>query len=215
MKTYNAFVYNEETRIHTLGGIEIPSVTNIVAPIGVDYSRIPQGVLRQKRELGINFHRCIELFLKNDLDEDSVDEALEAPMRQFKEFWTDDEFKDRKPPMFLEIEKPLCNKKLKYCGKPDLITEDTIYDWKLRKYDPVSDPIRMAGYELLLPDFPPRRKVVVEFSLDCGYLVHEVEDRQARGMFRKMLNNYWEQINRDKKQREFEELLNKWRVSHV
>ena len=198
------FIYNEETRIHTLDGKVIPSVSNIIEPLSMDYSKAHPGKLARKKDLGIAFHECIRLFLMNDLDEDSIDEELVIPIRQFEEFWRKDEFVVRPFPTLIAIEHPYCNEKLKYCGKPDLITIDAIYDWKLRKYDPICDPLRMAGYAGLVSDFPRKRKVVVEFSLDCGYRVHDAEKKQAWPMFRKLLDWYW-------KKQEFENLCEKWR----
>ena len=200
------FVYNEETRIHTLDGKIIPSVSNIVGPLSRDYSRAHPEKLERKRNLGTAFHECIRLFLNNDLDVDSIDEELVIPMRQFEEWWENDEFKGLTPPIIIAIEQPFCNEKLKYCGKPDLITKDTIYDWKLRKYDPICDPLRMAGYAGLFSDFPVKRKIVVEFSLDSGYLPHDADKKQANSVFRKMLENYWVQ-------RKFENLCENWRKS--
>mgnify|MGYP001611022285 CR=1 FL=1 len=207
------FIYNEETRIHTLDGKVIPSVSNIVEPLSMDYSRAHPGKLERKRDLGNAFHECIRLFLEGDLGEESIDEELVIPMRQFEEFWTDDK---------------------EYVA-------DAIYDWKLRKYDPVCDPLRMAGYEGLLstlilreddddneswkiespmcneklrycgkPDLivgnPPRKLIVVEFSLDGGYRVHDADKKQAWSMYRKLLEFYW-------KKQEFETLCENWRKS--
>ena len=200
------FIYNEETRIHTLDGKIIPSVSNIVEPISRDYSKARQGKLERKRDLGTAFHECIRLYLTDDLDEDSIDDELIIPMRQFKEWWESDECRGLPLPVIIAIEEPFCNEKLKYCGKPDLATEDTIYDWKLRPYDPIADPLRMAGYAGLISDFPPKRKVVVEFSLDAGYRVHDADKKQAWPLFRKLLDWCW-------KKQEFENLLNQWRKS--
>lgn len=199
------FIYNEDTRIHTLDGKVIPSVSNIVQPLSMDYSKAHPGKLERKRDLGISFHECIRLFLSNDLDEDSIDEGLIIPMRQFKEFWLEDENVGRNP-IITAIEKPFYSEKSKYCGKPDMITEDTIYDWKLRKFDPIADPLRMAGYAGLVSDFPQKRKVVVEFSLDAGYRVHDAHKPQATAMFKTLLKWYW-------KKQKFENLLSQWRKS--
>ena len=205
-KKMGEFIYDENHKNHTLNGKKIGSVSNIVEPVSMDYSKAHPGKLWHKSDLGTAFHECIHLFLANDLDEDSIDDELILPMQQFKEFWTDDEFKGLPSPTIIAIEQPFCNEKLKYCGKPDLITEDCIYDWKLRKFDPVCDPLRMAGYAGLVNDFPPKRKVVVEFSLDSGYRVHDADKKQACPMFRKLLEFYW-------KKQEFENLCENWRKS--
>lgn len=201
------FTYNEDTRIHTLGGSVIPSVSNIVEPLGFDYSKVTAGKLERKKDLGVTFHECIRLYLNHDLDEDSIDDDLKLPMKQFEEFWTENEFKGLPSPVIIAIEKPFCNEKLKYCGKPDMVTEDAIYDWKLRRFDPIADPLRMAGYAGLVSDFPPKRKVVVTFDLEGSPAsVHDADKKQAWPMFRKLLEFYW-------KKQEFNNLCDNWRKS--
>ena len=197
-----SFTYNEESRIHTLNGKVIPSVSNIVAPLSRDYSKAHPGKLAHKKDLGIAFHECIRLFLNNDLAEGSIDDDLKYPMQQFQRFYEQTLMEEQ----IIAIEQPFCNKKLKYCGKPDLVTDDCVYDWKLRKYDPVCDSLRMAGYVGLLKDFPPKWKVVVEFSLSGNYRVHEADKKQTWPMFVTMLKFY-------QKKREFENLLEDWRES--
>lgn len=203
MKKTNAFIYNENSRIHTLGGKIIPSVSNIVAPLSMDYSKCHPITLERKKNLGIAFHECIRLFLTDDLDEASVDDKLIIPMQQFKQFWSS-----------------------------GCVEKNAIYDWKLRNYDPVCDPLRLSGYEGLShnsdirlveeplcnvmlkycgkPDMitgtPPRKLIVVEFSLSAGYKVHNAERKQGWPVFRKMLQYYW-------KKKEFETLLKQWRES--
>ncbi len=196
------FIYNEESRIHTLNGKIIPSVSNIVAPLGMDYSKAHPGKLAHKKDLGVAFHECIRLFLSNDLDESTVDDDLKLPMQQFQRFY-EQTLMDAE---IFSIEQPFCNEKLKYVGKPDLVTEYCIYDWKLRKYDAVCDPLRMAGYAGLVSDFPPKNRIVVEFSLDGDYRIHYADNKQAWPMFRKMLEYYYSK-------QKFDELCEKWRKS--
>lgn len=207
------FFYDENHKNHTLNGKKIGSVSDIVEPASFDYSKIPPKKVARKRDLGTAFHECIRLFLDDDLDEDSIDEGLKLPMQQFKEWWERDEFKGLPSPVIIAIEEPFCNEKLKYCGKPDLVTEDTIYDWKLRKYDPICDPLRMAGYAGLVAVFPQKRKIVVEFSLESGYRVHDADKKQADLVFREMLKNYLMKQKRQKEDKEFETLLENWRKS--
>ena len=200
-----SFVYNEESRIHTLNGKVIPSVSNIVAPLSMDYSKVHPGKLANKRDLGVAFHECIRLFLNNDLDEDSIDDYLKPPMQEFKKFWMEYAYEEA----------------------------NVIYDWKLRKYDTVCDPLRMAGYQGLAqhltadvmivesvfcneklkycgkPDMitgkPPWKLIVVEFSHE-GYRVHDAHKQQAWPMFVKLLEFY-------KTKQKFDKLCEKWRES--
>lgn len=204
----NEFIYDENHKNHTLNGKKIGSVSDIVEPISFDYSQIPPQKVTRKRDLGMAFHECIRLFLNNDLDEDSIDEELKLPMRQFEEFFTDNTngLQSLEISSIIAVEQPFCNEKLKYCGKPDMITGDTIYDWKLRKFDPIADPIRMAGYAGLVSEYPPKSRIVVEFSLEGGYRVHDAHKPQATAMFRTLLKWYW-------KKQEFGNLLSQWKKS--
>ena len=199
------FTFKSEDHTYWLGDKQLPSVTQIISPL-VDYSKAHPGKLAHKKDLGTAFHEAIKLYLNQDLDEESLDEQLVIPMRQLKEWWEDDEFKGLLSPTIIAIEQPFYNEKLKYAGTPDLVTEDCIYDFKLRKYNPIADPLQLAGYAGLISDFPPKRKVVVEFSLDAGYRVHNADKKQAWPLFRKLLDWCW-------KKQEFENLLNQWRKS--
>ena len=202
------FIYNEETRIHTLNGKVIPSVSQVVEPISFDYSKIKPSTLKGKQDLGVQFHKLVELYIRDDLGNESefLEEvpALRLPFEAFKEYWIDVELKDAS--MTLAVEQSFCNSRLKYCGRPDQIKETSIIDWKLRPYDPICDPIRMAGYAGLVSDFPKKKLTVVSFDLKGNRKIHDTEKKGAWGMFRELLKHYWDEI-------EFTELLDGWRKS--
>lgn len=200
----NGFLYDEETRRHTLNGIHIPSLSQIVQS---DYSKINPGILERKQTLGVQFHKAIELFINDDLDESTFPDEfpeLVLPFESFKEYYLSVDKNDGV--MTLAVEQPFCNAKLKYCGKPDRVKEDAIVDWKLREYDPMLDPVRMAGYAGLFSDFPPKKLSVVSFDLKGNRKIHDAEKKGAWGMFRELLKHYWDEI-------EFTELLEGWRKS--
>lgn len=201
-------IFKEETHTYFVDGIKRPCVSEIVKPLSVDYSMIQKNTLNHKRDLGKAFHHAIHLFLLDDLDWDTLDERLVEPMKGFKEFWTDDEFKNKEMPKIKEmhIEEKMYHPKLNYCGTPDLILLDKIYDWKFREYDLVSDPLRMAGYELLagIYPIPTKEKVVVCFKKDGCYRRYNAERVQAISMFRVCLENYEEN-------QRFADLCEKWK----
>lgn len=198
----NKFIYNEESRVHTLGKSIIPSVTQVIAPL-CDYSRVPIRTLNHKRDLGMAFHEAIRLYLHGDLDENSIDPQLVKPIEAFDD-WTE-QFTGE---TFISIiEKPVYHPKLKYCGKPDLVTESTIYDWKLRPYNKVTDPLQMAGYkELYTNTNIIDELVVVCFGLDGSYKVHHAFNTNAWPIFRKMLDKW-------KSEQKFNSLIEQWKES--
>lgn len=199
--TPNKFIYNEETRVHTFGKQIIPSVTQIIAPL-CDYSRIPPKTLERKRQLGIHFHDAIFLRLQNNLDDSSLHPDIVKSMKAFDAFLADQLTTDR----CLNIEAPMIHPNLKYCGKPDLVADQrgtsVIYDWKLRSYNKITDPLQMAAYKELYTNVTDL--IVVCFDLDGNYKVHHAFNIQAWPVFRKMLDRW-------KSEQKFNLLLNKWK----
>lgn len=196
--TPNKFIYNEETRVHTLGKHIIPSVTQVIAPL-CNYDNVPARTLNHKRDLGLTFHAAIKLYLNGDLDENSIDPQLIKPMEAFDTFWADQFIGET---FLYEIEIPIYHSKLKYCGKPDFVTDSTVYDWKLRPYNKVTDPLQMAAYKELYPQV--NELVVVCFDLEGNYRVHHAFNTQAWPTFRKMLDRW-------KSEQKFNLLLDKWK----
>ena len=206
--TVDGFSYNEDTREHFLNGKIIPSVSRVVEPLSFDYSKIHPITLKGKQDLGVQFHKLVELYIRDDLENESefIEEVpqLRLPFEAFKEYWLSVDKADDAIP--LAVEQALCHPKLMYCGKPDYIKETATIDWKLRPYDPVCDPVRMAGYAGLVSDFPKKKLTVVSFDLKGNRKIHDAEKKGAWGMFRELLKHYWGEI-------EFTELLENWRKS--
>ncbi len=196
------FNYDENTHTYTLNGKKIGGVTEIISPL-TEYSKIPKVILENKRNLGTQFHIAIKLYAKNDLDEElfPIDfPELIKPMNAFKEWYS----KLIVPVLY--VEQPFCNEKLKYAGCPDMVTETCIYDFKLRPYNAVLDPLQLSAYEHLVSDCPPKKKIVVSFDLEGNCKPKEVDNKQAWSVFRKCIENYYET-------KKFDELIEKWRKS--
>lgn len=192
-----SFSYNENTRQHTLNGKHIPSVSQVIAPL-TDFSGIPEDVLARKCELGIEFHNAISFYLVDNLDFNSLDSDLIKPMTTFIDWW---EHYDCPPN--ITFERPLCHKSLKYCGKPDLVVETAIFDWKLRPYKPVTDILQLEAYKHMLP--PGKRdRWTVCFDLEGNMKMHKAQHPKAWGIFRKMLERYYSEL-------EFNNLLEDWK----
>lgn len=192
------FIYNEETRQHTLNGKIIPSVSQVIDTLN-DFSGIDPEVLERKAELGIEFHKAIRLHLLDDLWFDSIDPDLVKPMNTFIDWWD----KRKKSYDITHIESPMYHKTLKYCGCPDLVCETDLFDWKLRKYMPVVDVLKLEAYKHML-GVERREKWTVCFDLDGKVNMYEARNRKAWGIYRKLLEKYYSDM-------EFNELMSRWR----
>lgn len=197
------FIYNEETRVHTLDGVRIPSVSDIIAPLN-NFAGIPEAVLQRKCDLGIQFHKAVELHILDDLVFDSLDPDLVKPMETFIEWWTG----ESKVNNLLFVEKPLVCPDFGYCGKPDIVMSQGIYDIKLRPYNPVTDPLQLAGYEGMVPLMPKVStslfKKVLSFSVKGSMKIVDASNSQAWAMFGAMLTQY-------KNYTAFEKMLDNWK----
>lgn len=192
------FTYNEESRIHTLGDSIIPSVSQVIQPL-TDFSGIPEAVLQRKRDLGIQFHEAVRLHLLDDLLFESLDSDLVLPVKAFIKFWSD----MKAPFSNLTIEESLCHSRLKYCGKPDLVTPTAIYDWKLRPYKPVTDILQLEAYKHMLKGFKGDRWAIC-VTLDGKLTMHKAQHRQAWSVFRQLLERWYSE-------REFNKLIGAWK----
>jgi len=75
-------------------GIIVPSVTQIFTILGMsDFSMISPEVLEWKRQYGTAVHRAIELLVNNDLDWDTLDDAIIAPVAGLEQKLKELEFK--------------------------------------------------------------------------------------------------------------------------
>lgn len=140
-----------------------PRVTEIIRKVGLgkDFT----GVDTFYRDRGTACHKAIELYLKGNLDEESIDESYKGHFEGFLKFWNEHKFESFKTEVHLE------NKD--YQGTVDIISDHGIYDWKCSKsHDKVAE-IQGAGYKKLAKsDFPFR---VVQLPGDGSYEIVEYE----------------------------------------
>lgn len=140
---------------------EKPRVTEIIRAVGLgkDFT----GVDTFYRDRGTACHKAIELYLKNQLDESSIDECYRGHFEGFMKFWKENKLGIFKAEVHLENEN--------YQGTLDFITDDAIWDWKCSKaHDRVAE-IQGAGYKTLAKVDVPFR--VVQLPGDSSYEVIE------------------------------------------
>jgi len=136
-------LFNEETHTYTVGGIDRPSVTQIIAPL-VDFSFVNPELLAYKRDVGVAVHKAIELDIRGELDHAS----LAPPVSDFFAQWT--RWKNLSEWAPTEAEVRLYSR-LGYCGTADIIAIDgfggtAIIDIKCTTSLPPTVGIQTAAY---------------------------------------------------------------------
>lgn len=179
-----AFTFNEEHHCYELDGKPLPSVTRILKPL-YDFSMIHPDVLRRAADYGTAVHKTVELYLKEDLDEDSLDENLYNPLLAFKAWQFDHcEFCEE----LLSVEQPAYHAKLKYAGTPDLTCTNAVIDIKSRKVNMSTDPIQLAAYDNF--GSGKRKRYVLELKQDASYVFTELPVKGQFEKFRYLLEYY-------------------------
>ncbi len=194
------FRFDPERHEYWLDGECLPSVSEIINPLN-DFSNIPKGVLEHKGNLGTAFHDTIALYLKDDIDESTIDERLIKPFDAFKA-WSMPQLDHLKTGI---IEMPTYSKELSFAGTPDLVLPDIIYDWKLRKYNSIKDPLQLSGYSRLVGG-KKRNLTTICFDLEGNFRIHNSYNTQAWPMFVAMLTRW-------KDEQSFNKLCEQWKES--
>jgi hypothetical protein len=141
--------FNEAEHRYMLDGVELPSVSRIMAPITeLAFAKIPRATLERKIAIGHAVHLASTFIDADALDEDSVDPAISGYLDGYRLFLQE------KRPTYRLSETRLAHPLYRYAGTPDrLATIDGLtgpLDLKstVELYPHVG--IQLAGYELLL-----------------------------------------------------------------
>ena len=124
--------YNEETRVHYIDGIKVPSVSQLLPKEKV---WVDDETYEAARLDGIDKHSRIERFLATgDTDFDPMLEAFAEITRGKK---------------LLASEQPLASEKHRFCGKPDILWADATWDVKRNFGRSVKHALQLAAYDIL------------------------------------------------------------------
>lgn len=179
------FTFDEENHIYRFNGENVPSVTGIISDLS-DFSGIPHWVLKNKGDLGTEFHRIIKLHFLDDLIYGTIDKRLVPAFDTFLE-WSKPRIEEFRKAI---SERKLFNEKMWLAGTCDLATDGELFDWKLRKYIPVTDILQLDGYDTLLGG-TKRKRWTMCFDMKSGRLSQRrSEHDQSHTMFMYMLKHY-------------------------
>lgn len=169
--------FDEATHIYTVDGKKVPSVTQLVAPLGEDYDEpdeLTEGIIDAAAERGTVMHAYIAWRL------DGGDPA-EFEMPDMYAPYADavDLFLSEHSVVPFAVETPLAC--ADFAGTPDLICEFdgalSVLDWKFVSQIAKSKVgAQLAGYQRLceLSGLFPERRIAVQFLKDGTYRLYPV-----------------------------------------
>lgn len=190
------FRFDAASHTYTLNGRVLPSVTQILKPIGPDYSTVPADVLEAKRALGVAVHKACELDDEDDLDELSLSEVLQPYVASWRKFRADT------GAIVLENERQLFRADLSFAGTVDRLAtlqgDFWLLDLKTAADPHASYGVQLAGYELLLQGGRgPLRRGTVHLRDDGTYRLHEFKNPNDAACFRALLSlHQWKESNK-------------------
>lgn len=167
------FVYDEINRRHTLGGMPIPSVTDVLPRIKFN---LPDVTMKIKRKNGLDNHSMLKMYL--DTRETFGDPLLIKIDSFLKEH-------KKKLGKLQFYERPLVSREYLFCGRPDMVFENAIVDLKSSNYAPRHFSLQLAGYKILIDEnYKYRdRKWIVIYPNDNEIIPVNVYDKMAVQLF--------------------------------
>lgn len=137
----DSFTFDPEKHEYRLGGVRLPSVTEIIAAVGATSDKSWMDPFYAER--GKAVHTAIQLHLEGDLDEETLDDEVRPRFERWLRWW-------RKSGMSGGVvEKPMYSWR-GFAGTPDLLEAPVLCDWK-GSYEH-GYRLQMGGYRLLLED---------------------------------------------------------------
>jgi len=116
----SALQFDADSHTYKLGGRVVPSVTQVLAMLRGDLSRINQDTLRAAGERGTAVHAAIELDVDGQLDEESCSTHTLACLAQWRRFKADSGLR------VIACEKRVYHQQNGYAGTADIFGRDPI-----------------------------------------------------------------------------------------
>ena len=192
--------FDEEKHEYRIDGYLVPSVTGILKPIvsmgGSDEAR------DFKRQIGKALDTAITLWERQDLDVDSVDQAVLPFFEAWLVFKKDTGFR-------VLLNQPIVySRKLRFAGTPDLIgtrvfdtkVPDELIDTKCVWAMDAATAIQTAGYSIAALEslgLKIRKRTGVQLLRDGTYRAYPYTDQNDEHIFRSLLNIHsWKELHK-------------------
>ena len=195
-----SLTFTAENHIYRVGGVIVPSVTQIIKDAGlVNFDFISDELLAAKADLGNKVHSTIELNDHGTLDV----ETLHILLKKYLDSWI--KFKHDFNYTTIDIELQLYHPLFRYAGRIDQVGETekglTLLDIKSGKVQK-THPIQTAGYAELFNYKKPKREQIKRrlavYLTTENYKVIEHKESSDRNIFLAALTiaNYHKRSNK-------------------
>ena len=174
------FYFEEDKHEYWLGNRKLPPVTHIVGNV----LGSPNFATEWHLNRGTQTHKCISLYLRQQLDESSIDPRIQNRFNQAKKAIRELGIQ----PLLVEL--PMVHKILGFAGTPDLLTaEGILIDWKNSSM--ANSQPQGGGYIILLENQGYKVKKYYEIVLsDKKYILNEYKPARCKGLFLACLTIY-------------------------
>lgn len=184
--------FDEGAHVYTVDGVPVPSVTQLLKPIGTDFSMIRPDVLERKRQLGTSVHLACEYDDEGELG-DCDDEVL-GYVNGWRMFRSDNAVD------VVHNEKQLFHESLRFAGTLDRVVvmqgQQWIVDIKTAAEPVPSYGVQLSGYQLLL-GVEKIRRATVHLRPDGTYKMCEFKNPNDMACFRALLSlNQWKELTK-------------------
>lgn len=109
-----ALVFNAERHEYTYNGVRVSHVTGALSGL-TSYAMIPQAQLETARQKGVAVHKMVELWARDDLDEDTLPEWMRPVLDKWLQFVSESGLQ------VLAAESRVYHKTYRYAGTLDLL----------------------------------------------------------------------------------------------
>lgn len=181
--------FHKESHTYKVGGSPVVNVTRVLAPL-YDFASVPPGVLEHKRQIGDALDAAIELDIKDDLDEATIDAAIGGYFEAWRRFRKEKRFE-----CYL-LQSPVFSKKYRYAGTPDAVGlidgEEALPDWKATYSTHPAVALQTAAYVGAASEMGLVRSNVkrygVRFDADGRYFMEPYKDSADFHIFLSLLS---------------------------
>lgn len=188
--------FDEAAHVYRIGGHVVPSVTQLLKPIGADFSQIDPRVLEAKRQLGTAVHLACELDDEDDLDEETLPTDVVPRLHAWRKFKADT------GAVVVMNEQKLASASLRFAGTLDRVVtvrsgETYLIDLKTSSSMFRSFGVQLCGYQLLLDENGYTTKLArkgLQLKDDGTYRLEPYNNPNDAACFRALLSlHHWKE----------------------